>query len=68
MEAAWNVFGNTLGQKTFPLLSFCKPVGLGGTAYKAGGLVSHQGELFRAVRDGSGGEPARDPGLWAPLQ
>ncbi|MFI0481147.1 family 20 glycosylhydrolase [Actinomadura sp. 9N215] len=30
MNEAWNVFNNTLGQKTFPLLSFYKPVGLGG--------------------------------------
>lgn len=30
MDAAWKVFSNTLGQKTFPLLSFYKPVGLPG--------------------------------------
>ncbi|GAB3972779.1 family 20 glycosylhydrolase [Actinoallomurus acanthiterrae] len=30
MPAAWNVFENTLGQATFPLLSFYKPVGLPG--------------------------------------
>ncbi|MGI5201811.1 family 20 glycosylhydrolase [Spirillospora sp. CA-108201] len=145
MEAAWNVFSNTLGQKTFPLLSFYKPVGLrgtgvnyriplpgakisdgtlsanvrdpglaieystdganwrpytapvragayaltrtrgadgrtsrvspvgvpawqGGADYRTGALVLHQGELFRAIRDGSGGEPGRDPRRWAPLQ
>ncbi|MGP4025563.1 family 20 glycosylhydrolase [Actinomadura sp. 3N407] len=30
MGAAWNVFTNTLGQKTLPLLSFYEPVGLRG--------------------------------------
>ncbi|MFI0408701.1 family 20 glycosylhydrolase [Actinomadura sp. 3N508] len=30
MGEAWNVFNNTLGQKTFPLLSFYKPVGIYG--------------------------------------
>ncbi|KAB2352647.1 family 20 glycosylhydrolase [Actinomadura rudentiformis] len=30
MLAAWDVFNNTLGQATFPLLSFYKPVGLRG--------------------------------------
>jgi hexosaminidase len=28
MDAAFNVFNNTLGQKTFPLLSYYQPVGL----------------------------------------
>jgi hexosaminidase len=31
MPAAWNVFSNTLGQVTFPLLSWYRPVGLEGT-------------------------------------
>jgi hexosaminidase len=31
MPAAWEVFSNTLGQVTFPLLSWYKPVGLAGT-------------------------------------
>ena len=31
MPAAWAVFSNTLGQATFPLLSFYKPVGLEGS-------------------------------------
>jgi hexosaminidase len=31
MPAAWNVFVNTLGQVTFPLLSHYQPVGLPGT-------------------------------------
>jgi hexosaminidase len=30
MPAAWNVFVNTLGQVTFPLLSYYRPVGLDG--------------------------------------
>ena len=30
MPAAWNVFVNTLGQATFPLLSHYQPVGLPG--------------------------------------
>jgi hexosaminidase len=30
MPAAWNVFVNTLGQITFPLLSYYRPVGLDG--------------------------------------
>ena len=30
MPAAWNVFVNTLGQVTFPLLSYYQPVGLPG--------------------------------------
>ncbi|NYD52567.1 hexosaminidase [Actinomadura luteofluorescens] len=145
MDAAWNDFSNTLGQKTFPLLSFYKPVGLrgtgvnyrvpppgakisegtlsanvrnpglaveystdgvdwrpytapvragayalartrsadgrtsrispagvpawqGGAAYRAGALVRHQGELFRATRGGSGKEPGRETGHWALLQ
>ncbi|GAA4225854.1 family 20 glycosylhydrolase [Actinomadura meridiana] len=145
MEAAWNVFNNTLGQKTFPLLSSYKPVGLSGTgvnyriplpgakisggtltanvrnpgldvefstdgrywrtyngpvkvgayaltrtravdgrtsrisqvglpawqngtSYKPGALVRHQGELFRATREGRGQEPGRTDGYWALLQ
>ena len=31
MPAAWEVFSNTLGQVTFPLLSWYRPVGLEGT-------------------------------------
>ncbi|TDC88737.1 family 20 glycosylhydrolase [Actinomadura sp. 7K507] len=145
MGAAWNVFANTLGQKTFPLLSFYEPVGLpgegvnyrvpppgarisGGTlsanvrnpgmaveystdgrkwrryggpvevgayalartrsadgrtsrispagvpawdaggSYEAGALVSHQGELFRATRAGTGEEPRIARDHWSLLQ
>lgn len=145
MDEAWNVFTNTLGQKTFPLLSFYEPVGLrgegvnyriplpgakisGGTlsanvrnpgmaveystdgvhwrtytgpvqvgayaltrtrsadgrtsrisqagvpgwqsgaSYKPGALVTHQGELYRATREGSGKEPGRTRGYWTLLQ
>ncbi|TDB95729.1 family 20 glycosylhydrolase [Actinomadura sp. 7K534] len=145
MEAAWRVFTNTLGQKTFPLLSFYRPVGLpgegvnyripppgarisggtlwanvrnpgmaieystdgrtwrryggparvgayaltrtraadgrasrispvgvpawdGGAPYKAGALVSHQGELYRATRPGTGREPGVAGGHWSLLR
>lgn len=144
MPAAWNVFDNTLGQVTFPLLSFYRPVGLSGagsgvnyriplpggqveggtltanvrdpgmaveystdgvawkrysgpvattptvllrtraadgrtsrispvglrvwnaaTAYPAGALVDHQGEIYRATRAGTGAAPDVSPGSWA---
>ncbi|QKW36035.1 carbohydate-binding domain-containing protein [Actinomadura sp. NAK00032] len=145
MEAAWNVFTNTLGQKTFPLLSFYQPVGLDGTgvnyrvpppgakvsggtlaanvrdpgmaveystdgvrwrpytgpvrvgeyaltrtrsadgrtsrisqagvpgwrsgaSYEPGALVTHRGELFRATRPGTGGEPGLPRGGWTLLR
>ncbi|GAA2162427.1 family 20 glycosylhydrolase [Actinomadura napierensis] len=145
MGAAWNVFTNTLGQKTLPLLSFYKPVGLrdtgvnyrvplpgarisggtltanvrdpglaveystdgarwlpyrgpvkvgataltrtrsadgrtsrlspvglphwqAGTSYRPGDLVNYQGEIYRAVRSGSGAEPDLSPGHWTLLQ
>ncbi|XRQ14891.1 family 20 glycosylhydrolase [Actinomadura welshii] len=145
MDAAWKVFSNTLGQKTFPLLSFYEPVGLGGegvnyrvpppgakisggtlsanvrnpgmaveystdgrhwrrytgpvdvgeyaltrtrsadgrtsrispvgvpgwdggASYERGALVSHRGELFRAVRPGGGHEPGLTRGHWSLLR
>ncbi|MFG2001942.1 family 20 glycosylhydrolase [Spirillospora sp. NPDC048911] len=145
MPAAWDVFNNTLGQATFPLLSFYKPVGLGGegvnyriplpgakisggtltanvrnpgmaieystdgvrwrpytgpvtvgsaaltrtrsadgrtsrvspvgvtawqsaTAYRAGALVTHQGELFTATAPGTGQAPDISPRAWRLLQ
>ncbi|WP_067832021.1 family 20 glycosylhydrolase [Actinomadura kijaniata] len=145
MPAAWNVFTNTLGQVTLPLLSHYKPVGApgggvnyriplpgarleggvltanvrnpglpveystdgtrwrtytgpvkvgayaltrtraadgrvsrlspvgvpawqGGTAYAPGALVTHQGELFRVARPGTGRTPDTSPGWWTLLQ
>ncbi|MCO5995450.1 family 20 glycosylhydrolase [Actinoallomurus rhizosphaericola] len=142
MPAAWDVFSNTLGQVTFPLLSFYKPVGLPGvgvnyriplpggqvrdgtltanvrnpgmaieystdgvswrpyggpvkagptvllrtravdgrtsrispvgltvwqtgTAYPAGALVDHQGEIYRAKRANTSAAPDTSPSSWA---
>ena len=55
MPAAFNVFNNTLGQVTFPLLSYYQPVGLGGVGvnYRVplpGGSLTN-GSLTANVRD-----------------
>jgi hexosaminidase len=55
MPAAWNVFNNTLGQVTFPLLSFYHPVGLPGVGVNyripLPGAVVQNGTLTANVRD-----------------
>ncbi|QXJ26198.1 family 20 glycosylhydrolase [Actinomadura graeca] len=145
MDAAFATFSNTLGQVTFPLLAFYRPVGLpgegvnyripppgakvaggiltanvrnpgmaveystdgtrwtrytgpvqvggyaltrtlgadgrasrlspagvpgwqAGAAYEPGALVTHQGELYRATRAGTGRSPDLSPGWWAPVR
>lgn len=58
MPQAWRVFSNTLGQATFPLLSWYQPVGVGGTGVNyriplPGGRI--EGGVLRAN--------VRNPGL-----
>ncbi|MFC6887236.1 MULTISPECIES: family 20 glycosylhydrolase [Actinomadura] len=72
MPAAWNVFNNTLGQVTFPLLSSYKPVGLrgdDGVNYRIplpGGKVSG-GALTANVRNpGLAIEYSTDGVRWRP--
>jgi hexosaminidase len=55
MPEAWNVFVNTLGQSTFPLLSFYQPVGQAGIGVNyriplPGGRIEH-GVLTANVRN-----------------
>ncbi|MGH3238833.1 MAG: family 20 glycosylhydrolase [Spirillospora sp.] len=75
MAEAWNVFNNTLGQKTFPLLSFYEPVGLGGKgvnyrvplpgAQVSGGTLSanvrNPGMAIEYSTDGRTWHPYRGP-------
>lgn len=71
MPAAFNVFDNTLGQVTFPLLSSYRPVGLGGTGvdYRIplpGGRITG-GTLTANVRDvGMAMEYTTDGVHWHP--
>ncbi|WP_131741515.1 family 20 glycosylhydrolase [Actinomadura roseirufa] len=58
IDAAWNTFSNTLGQVTFPLLSFYRPVGLRGTG------VNYRVPLPGAkISDGTLTANVRNPGL-----
>ncbi|TYK43507.1 family 20 glycosylhydrolase [Actinomadura decatromicini] len=71
MDAAWKVFTNTLGQKTFPLLSFYRPVGLSGTGvnYRVPppGAKIDGGTLSANVRDpGLALEYSTDGAKWLP--
>jgi hexosaminidase len=71
MPAAWNVFDNTLGQVTFPLLSFYRPVGLPGAGvnYRVPlpGAVVRAGMLTANVRDpGLAIEYSADGRTWRP--
>ncbi|MCP2342333.1 family 20 glycosylhydrolase [Actinomadura rupiterrae] len=71
MPAAWNVFSNTLGQVTFPLLSAYRPVGLPGTGVNyriplPGGKIDG-GTLSANVRDpGLAIEYSTDGVHWRP--
>jgi len=71
MPAAFNVFNNTLGQVTFPLLSYYRPVGLSGVGVNyriplPGGQISG-GTLTANVRDvGMAMEYSTDGVRWSP--
>jgi hexosaminidase len=70
MPAAWDVFVNTLGQVTFPLLSHYQPVGLPGVGVNyriplPGGRIEN-GVLRANVRNpGMTIEYSRDGGRWS---
>ncbi|RKS73671.1 hexosaminidase [Actinomadura pelletieri DSM 43383] len=58
MEEAWKVFSNTLGQKTYPLLSFYEPVGLSGA-----GVNYRVPPPGAKITDGTLSANVRNPGL-----
>ena len=60
MPAAWDVFTNTLGQVTFPLLSYYRPVGLDGVGTGVNYRIPLPGGR---IDDGVLRANVRDPGM-----